>query len=364
MKNTDGIITPFNNPLIRFISEPRYKWLRHTLFILLGLVLAFKGDVGVDNPFRTPLLQKAMIIGDVITFICMMGMIYLIILVLIPRLLFRSKVFLFAICIFVLITAIFFMIWIVDIYYFVPMDPPGGAPLVPHIEFSLMSYIQMGAVSAVLLGSVVGLVVFKKWINDVQHMNELHETNLRTELEQLKSQVNPHFLFNTLNNLLVLTKKDPEKASVVLLGLSDLLRYQLYDSAHDKILLTKDIEFIQNLLSLEKIRKTDFDYQVHTEGDMNMINLSPFLFIPFVENAIKHGASTIGHSYLNLYFRISGRSLQFIAENSKPPIRKNSIGGLGLKNINRRLELLYSGRHTLEIKDERDKYVVNLTIPL
>src|SRR6185295_11462360 len=156
----------------------------------------------------------------------------------------------------------------------------------------------IGAVSSVLLGSVIGLRVFKKWINDMQQMNELHQINLKTELEQLKSQVNPHFLFNTLNNLLVLTKTDPEKASQVLLGLSDLLRYQLYDSAREKILLSKDIDFIHNLLSLEKIRKNDFDYNIRTEGNTDGVTLPPFLFIPFVENAIKHGASTVGHSYL------------------------------------------------------------------
>src|SRR5688572_18982903 len=158
-----------------------------------------------------------------------------------------------------------------------------------HIQFSLVYFIQIGTVCAVLLGSVVGLKVFKKWIIDVQRMNELHQTNLKTELEQLKSQVNPHFLFNTLNNLLVLTQTDVGKATQVLLGLSDLLRYQLYDSAREKILLSKDIAFIQNVLDLEKIRKNDFDFTIHTEGDIDGHSLPPFLFIPFVENAIKHG---------------------------------------------------------------------------
>ncbi len=364
MGNTDTIIAPFDNPLIRFISESRYKWIRHTIFILLGLILAFKGDIGVDNPFRTPELQKAMILGDLITFTCIMGMIYLMIGILIPRLLFRSRVFLFALSFIVLITGIYFLVWFIDIYFFVPMDPTNGPPLVPHVELSIMSYIQLSAVSSVLLGSVVGLVVFKKWINDVHRMSELQEINLRTEMEQLKSQVNPHFLFNTLNNLLVLTRTNPEKASKVLLGLSDLLRYQLYDSARDKISLTKDIEFIQNLLALEKIRKNDFEYQVNSEGDMNMITLPPFLFIPFVENAIKHGASTIGHSYLRLNFRVTDHRLYFTAENSKPPVRKNTIGGLGLKNINRRLELLYPGNHMLNIKEEADNYIVNLIVPI
>ena len=92
--------------------------------------------------------------------------------------------------------------------------------------------------------------------------------------------------------------------------------------------------------------------------------LPPFLFIPFVENAVKHGASTVGHSYLNLDFIIKDKQLHFRAENSKPAVKQQLVGGLGLSNIKRRLELLYPDKHNLEITDSTDKYIVNLTIPL
>lgn len=362
MQNNQTIMTPFNNPLIRFVSDRKYRWLRHTLFILGGLILAYKGDIGVPNDPRSPEFVRAIIIYDTVTFIFIMGLLYFMILVLIPRLLFRSKVFLFSLSFFVLLILIYLLVWYIDDRFVKPLDSSKIA--IQHIELSVMHFIQISAVSSVLLGSVVGLTVFKKWINDIQRMNELHETNLKTELEQLKSQVNPHFLFNTLNNLLVLVKTDAEKASQVLLGLSDLLRYQLYDSSRERILLTKDIAFIQNLLELEKIRKNDFTYEIHTEGNMDNLNLPPFIFIPFVENAIKHGASTVGHSYLTLYFRVTDRQLHFTSENSKPLVKTNSIGGLGLKNIRRRLELLYPGNHTLEIIDKKDKYFANLIIPI
>jgi hypothetical protein len=363
MQNDTTIMAPFKNPLIGFISEPKYRWLRHTLFIIICLILGFKGDVGTYNDLRSPEMKRAFIIMDIWTTTFIMGMIYLLLLVLIPRLLFRSKVFAFAICFFVMISLIYFLVWYVDYRYLLPIDN-GDHQFFQHVEVSFVAYIQYCAISSVLLGSVVGLCIFKKWINDIQKMNELHETNLRTELEQLKSQVNPHFLFNTLNNLFVLTKTDPEKASQVILGLSDLLRYQLYDSAKEKILLSKDIDFIQNLLSLEKIRKNDFEYIIETKGNIDGVGLPPFLFIPFIENAIKHGASTVGHSYLNLSFIIRDHQLHFYSENSKPAIKKKGIGGLGLGNIKRRLELLYPGNHTLDIKDNADKYIVNLTIPL
>jgi len=359
MQTSNTITTPFNNPFIRFVAEPKYRWLRHTLFILLGLILAFKGDTD-GTQFPSEKVRNAVLLVDTISFVYILSIMYLLLLVLIPRLLFKSKVFLFVLSFFVCICLVYLGVWFLDFYFLKPVNPGR----MQHIELSLLHFIQVGAVCAVLLGSVVGLKVFKKWINDVKHMNELHQVNLRTELEQLKSQVNPHFLFNTLNNLLVLTKTDPERASQVLLGLSDLLRYQLYDSARERILLSKDIAFIQNVLALEKIRKNDFDYEIHTEGNIDKVSLPPFLFIPFVENAIKHGASTIGHSYLTLHFRVTEKELYFVSENSKPPVKRNSIGGLGLKNITRRLELLYPGQHTLDITENSDKYIVNLIIPL
>ena len=352
----------FNNPLIRFIADNKYRWLRHTLFIIFCLLLGFKGDVGVYSGHSTE-IQNAFLKADTWTTFSIMAMIYLLLLVLIPRLLFRSKVFLFAICFFILISIIYFIAYYADLVYIRPFDKDVATNF-QHVEFSFIAYIQICGIATVLLGSVVGMAIFKKWINDVQHMNELQQNNLKAELEQLKSQVNPHFLFNTLNNLLVLTKTDPEKASTVLLGLSDLLRYQLYDSAKEKIVLSKDIAFIHNFLSLEKIRKNDFIYTINTEGNMDNIMLPPFLFIPFVENAVKHGASTVGHSYLTLDFKIKGKEIHFYAENSKPPVKHNSFGGLGLGNIKRRLELLYPGNHTLEIMDSADKYIVNLILPL
>jgi LytS/YehU family sensor histidine kinase len=308
--------------------------------------------------------MRAVIIADVLSFVFIMSMLYLMMWVLIPKLLFRSKFLLFVLSFIAVDVLIYTTVWLVDRYLLKPVDPGDGSMNMQHIEFSFIHFIQLSLVSAVLLGSVVGFAVFKKWITDVQRMNELHQMNLKSELEQLKSQVNPHFLFNTLNNTIVLIKTDPDKASQVLLGLSDLLRYQLYDSTKEKISLKKDIAFIDNLLALEKIRKDDFAYDIHLEGKTDGIMLPPFLFIPFVENGIKHGSSSVDHSYLKLNFRITATHLYFYAENSKPAIKNNDIGGLGLKNIFRRLELLYPGTYQLDIKDDTAKYIIYLTIPL
>lgn len=362
MQTANDFSTTTVNPLLGFITSPKYRWLRHTLFIAVGLVLAFNGDINVPVEFvNNPAARNATLLVDIGLFVVIIGVIYLLVLVAIPRLLFRSRLLLFSLSFFAMVFIIYFAVWLLDLYVLRPVLPANDSR---HVYLSVGDFLEKSLVSAVLLGCVVGLMVFKKWITDMRRMNELQQINLKTELDQLKSQVNPHFLFNTLNNLHVLTKTDPEKASQVLLGLSDLLRYQLYDSAKEKIILSKDIAFINNLLSLEKIRKDDFDFEVEAEGSTDRIMLPPFLFIPFVENAIKHGASTIGHSYLKLRFQITDGQIFFYSENSKPPVRNNFPGGIGLKNIKRRLDLLYPGKYKLEITDTKNKYIVHLTLPL
>lgn len=355
------ITTPFNNPLIRFIAEKKFRWLRHVLFFILGLLLAFKGDFGSEKQIFSQRYMDAVILVDAISFISIMSIIYLLVFVFVPFLLFRSRLFLFSVSFALCIFLVYLLVWLYDDIFLKPLNEPGTQ----HIDFSLIHFIQVGAVCSVLLGAVVGIKIFQKWIMDLKQMNELREVNLKTELEQLKSQVNPHFLFNTLNNLFVLMKTDTEKASQVLLGLSDLLRYQLYDSTKETISLSKDIAFIENLLSLEKIRKNDFVYNIKVSGNIDGQIMPPFLFIPFVENAIKHGASTVGQSYLNLDFGIADNKLYFISENSKPLVKQSMVGGLGLSNIQRRLNLLYQHKkYTLDIIDKQDKYIVHLILPL
>jgi hypothetical protein len=351
------------NPVLRLLADPAYRWFRHTFFIVVGLILSFKDDVYVPELIRSdPAIVKGMLKLDISLFFLLMGLMYLQILVFVPKLLFRSKMFWFAVSFFGCIVFAYLAAWFFDDTFSRPVMP--GNNLIPHIELSFTDLIEKGLIIGIMMGCVIGLMVFKKWLNDVQRMNDVERTNLKTELDQLKSQVNPHFLFNTLNNLHVLIKTDPEKATQVVLGLSDLLRYQLYDSSREKIIFTKDIAFLENVLALEKIRKDDFTYTIHTEGKTEGIAIPPFIFIPFVENAVKHGASSVGHSYLHLNFKITDSHLFFTAENSKPPIKHKSVGGLGLKNIQRRLELLYPGTHTVTITEDAAKYIVNLTIPL
>jgi len=218
----------------------------------------------------------------------------------------------------------------------------------------------------VLVGASAGIKLFQQWIKDAQHINELESRTIHTELEQLKKQINPHFLFNMLNNAIVLTRQDPEKAAQLLMKLSDLLRYQLYDSKLNKVLITSDIQFLTDLLNLEKTRRDNFEFKVDQKGELNGIQIPPLLFTVFVENAIKHNADADNTSYVDLHFEVHNNQLLFTCINSKPEkmaVQKNE-GGLGLANVTRRLELLFPHKHVLSIKNETHIFHVNLVIDL
>ena len=208
--------------------------------------------------------------------------------------------------------------------------------------------------------------LFQRTILDNQRIAELERISMQSELQQLKNQINPHFLFNMLNNVNVLTQQDPEKASQVLHKLSDLLRYQLYDSSREHVLLTADIRFLTDFLNLEKIRRDNFDFIVSKEGEIGNILIPPHLFITFIENAVKHNVDPEMGSYVYAWFNVYGDELHFKCINSRPQqsIGKNGAGGLGLANAKRTLELLYPDRHRLEIRDEATIYCVNLSIQL
>jgi two-component system, LytTR family, sensor kinase len=152
------ITTPLNNPIIKFVAEPRFRWLRHTLFILAGGVVAFKGDMTVANDRRSPELKNAILILDGLTFIFLIAVIYFMIFVLIPKLLFRSKIFLFISSLIAIIISINIIVWWLDYLLLRPVDPENN---MPHIELSPVLFIQLGIVSTVLLGAVIGIVVFK-----------------------------------------------------------------------------------------------------------------------------------------------------------------------------------------------------------
>lgn len=185
------------------------------------------------------------------------------------------------------------------------------------------------------------------------------------ELTYLKEQVNPHFLFNSLNSIYSLSRQQSLETPDLVMQLSELLRYQLESSKKDTVLLKEELEFIENYLLLEEKRFSDrCTVEFLIEGDLLELRIAPMLLIPFVENAVKHGAqSTNEQSTIDISVAIKNTTLYFCVDNSKPSmVSASKRNGMGLENVKRRLDLLYPNAHVLEIDNAENGYHVNLSI--
>jgi sensor histidine kinase YesM len=338
------------NGMLQFFISSKYRLYRHLIMILFISLTLYKSDPEYTEPTET--------ISRIVALLLFLVLVYSNMYFLVPKLLFKKKYGAYVLSI-LAVTVISVFIRKSGQYFFV-----ANVKLDPYKEdvgafpFSFIIFIIISASAAIKL--------FQQWMLDAQLINELQEANTNAELEQLKNQINPHFLFNMLNNANVLTKKDPEKASLVLMKLSDLLRYQLYDSAREKVFLTSDIHFLEDFLNLEKVRRDNFDFLISKEGNLSGVQIPPLLFISFVENAVKHNNDSEKRSYVNLFFDVRNNELFFKCVNSKPILKavNSGSGGLGLVNIKRRLELLFPSLHLLEIEDNPETYCVTLTIKL
>jgi two-component system LytT family sensor kinase len=215
----------------------------------------------------------------------------------------------------------------------------------------------------VILGISFAYFFLKQWAK-----SELIQ--LSTENKFLRSQVNPHFLFNTLNNLFSMAQaKGNDELADGISKLSGMMRYMLYDSNAESVLLGTEINYLEECITLNKLRYAEeevtvrFDYPSQTNG----IYIAPMLFIPFVENAFKHGVAIGETTALTINIQLSGQTLSFTCENANHnAIRKMAIekSGIGLENVKRRLELLYPGKHQLQLTETDEKFSVNLQLNL
>jgi two-component system LytT family sensor kinase len=213
--------------------------------------------------------------------------------------------------------------------------------------------------------------LYKQWYIRGQQNQELEKEKLIAELDYLKGQVQPHFLFNTLNNLYSLTLHKSEAAPQIILKLSALMSYMLYDSRENKIELCKELEHIKNYIDLEKLRFGDrLAVSFNIYGEMKDKKIAPLLLIPFVENAFKHGASTLTKDcWVTIDIKAKEDFLIVKVENNKSKIVAAKVendyrNGIGLTNVQRRLALLYGGRHNLHIEDEPEHFAIDLKLDL
>ncbi|MBA4848936.1 sensor histidine kinase [Emticicia sp. BO119] len=217
-----------------------------------------------------------------------------------------------------------------------------------------------------LLNGGMGLLTkgFIRWYAELRWKEELMRKNFEMELALIKSQTSPHFLFNTLNNIDVLITKNAEKASLYLNKLSDIMRYMLYETKGEKILLANELAYIEKYIDLQKIRTANPNFVEFTIiGDTVNVLVSPMILLPFVENAFKHADNRKNENVIRIEVAVEKEQLIFECENkySKSEMQQE-FGGLGNELIKRRLELLYPLNHVLLISKNADIYSVKLAI--
>ena len=249
----------------------------------------------------------------------------------------------------------------------------AGSGFLTALFYSLV-FNKKGSVETFILSIILWLLVttsikvLKDSIKQRFQLQEVRAKQVQTELELLKAQINPHFLFNTLNNLFGMARQRKEATANGIAGLSHLMRYMIYESNVERISLEKEIEQIKRLIALQKLRfseEDDIRIEFEVKGATAGIQIPPMLFIPFVENAFKHGISLQSASFINIHIDVGGEGLRFTVTNSAHPDRREreeSGKQVGLKNVKRRLDLLFPDSYELSIQSSEREYIIDLEL--
>jgi two-component system LytT family sensor kinase len=245
------------------------------------------------------------------------------------------------------------------------LQPPGRPPR-PR-NYPLVNSYNIAIFLMVFVFST-GIKVINQWLRSEQRNKEIANEKLQAELSFLKAQINPHFLFNTLNNIYALASSQSEHTAAAVMKLSSIMRYVLTEARNDLVPLEKEILFTTHYIELQKMRltdKTSIDFTI--KGDPMGRQIAPLLLLPFVENAFKYGISTREWSPIRILLEINENSLYFSISNHKhfsTSLKMAENTGIGINNTRRRLDLLYDGKYELIIDDKTNEFSVHLNIPV
>jgi sensor histidine kinase YesM len=240
---------------------------------------------------------------------------------------------------------------------------------VGFFSYRFRTYFQdkiLTTVSVVVVAFAYRLLLL--WFQQEKLRKELENQKLQAELSFLKLQVNPHFLFNALNNIYSLSVMEKSnKTGQSIMKLSDLMRYVLYEKedTENRVSLDKEIRHINSYIDLEKLRHPgDVYINFSIEGDTNGKRIVPLLLFPLIENACKHGILTDAQKPVDINLKVTDHQLNFSIENSINSYQKDEAGGIGIPNVQKRLDLLYGKKYTLDLSKTADRFIVNLQLPL
>lgn len=285
----------------------------------------------------------------------------------IPRLLFRNRLPAYFMCTLLALA----LVWSYQYFHFMheistrPVRHP--MPPMPHHLLPLPLFLDF-LLSLLIIGANLVIALLFQRFADRLERESLMKANAENQLSYLKAQINPHFYMNMLNNIHGLIEIDPDKAQDMVIDMSRLMRYMLYECSQPRISLSAEIEFLDNYLRLMRQRypsdkvviTNDFPDRLHTTGVM----VPPLIFLVFIENAFKHGITYREESFVSVSIRIADGKVEFHCLNSNHPSASPHTPGIGLTNVEQRLNLIYGPGHSLETIASDTSYKVNLIIPV
>ncbi len=359
-----------------FSRQPRHRLARHGLFWLTWIVYftltygfipaGYLSRQGISWPIAF-LKGFAMATIDAVLFMpAHMIFTYGITYWLMPRFLFKGRygwafISLFVVLVTTALSSATLATYVVD-----PIRASIGAPTSQNtFVYAMMAGMRGGTTIG---GFAAAIKLVKVWYLKQAAYQRVEREKLQAELQLLKSQVHPHFLFNTLNNLYALTLRRADSSPAVVLKLSELLRYMLYDCNAPEVDLEKEIAFMKNYIGLEQLRYGDrLDMSVQILGDYPHKSIAPLLLVPFLENAFKHGTSEqLEQAWMHVELSVQGTTLKFKLINSREATEHDEsyVGGIGMQNVRKRLQLLYPDRYDLRVVAQAETFMVILTLEL
>lgn len=337
----------------------RQRLLQHLLFWIL-----YYAAYGYWILFLLYQIRDPVFYVQVLAFIPFdIGLVYLNFYVLIPGLLYHRKIVLYVLA----VIASSLTVGVINILLKQYFASRGSQIHSVAAEWTIANVIAIAMERLYLLGLTTGIFMARGWLRNMQVMKEKEKQYLETELSFLKSQIQPHFFFNTLNNLYSLTLNKSDAAPDVVLKLSELMSYMLYESNTAYVSLDKEIDYLQNFMDLEQLRFGDrMKIEFEIDGNTELVRVPPLILILFVENSFKHGVkNNLSQITIHVHLRVTAVQLEFeILNPYSDELTQTTNAGIGLKNVKRRLDLLYGNNYELIMNKDNDNFRVALKIPL
>ena len=353
-KVSGGLICRMKLP---FLTKKRITILVHMASWLLLFSLPFLLHPGQERGVkRNPAVEMAYFRQYICNFLCWIALYYFNAYFLIPRLINTRRYLGYGLSLIPLFLALLLISWLCSVVLL-----PTASSFQGFIAFFLLPCIFF-------LSCSTAITMFRSKLQ-TDHLSQQRETeNLKTELAFLRSQVSPHFMFNVLNNMVMLARKGSESLEPSLFKLSTLMRYMLYETDEKKVLLDREVEYLQSYIDLQLQRfGKKVDLNIHIKPFDEPYLIEPMLLIPFVENAFKHGTGYRQKGDITIMLAAQQGVLEFKVDNYYDPTLqqvKDDTSGIGLQNVKRRLDLLYGRHHTLAISDADRRFSVTLTLHL